>query len=55
MLKKKGQSTLEYLLVLTAIIGAIIIAATKFVKPQVEGSLEHVSNEMGKQVDKISF
>jgi len=55
MLKRKGQSTLEYVLVLTAIIGAIIVAATKFIKPKVESSLEHVSNAMETEVKKISF
>jgi uncharacterized protein (UPF0333 family) len=55
MFKKSGQSTLEYVLILTAIVGAIIITATKFVKPKVEGSVEHVSNEMADQVDRIKF
>ncbi|MDD4953386.1 MAG: hypothetical protein PHG40_00580 [Candidatus Omnitrophica bacterium] len=55
MLRKKGQSTLEYVLVLTAIIAAVIVAATKFVKPRVEGSLDHVSQEMEDQVGRIQF
>jgi uncharacterized protein (UPF0333 family) len=53
--QKKGQSTLEYVLVLTAIVAAIILAATKFVKPRVEGSMDHVSQQMQNQVEKIDF
>jgi uncharacterized protein (UPF0333 family) len=53
--QKKGQSTLEYVLVLTAIVAAIILAATKFVKPRVEGSMDHVSGQMQGQVEKIDF
>lgn len=53
--RKKGQSTLEYVLVLTAIVAAIILAATKFVKPRVEGSMDHVSSQMEDQVKKIDF
>ncbi|MDP2905739.1 MAG: hypothetical protein Q8O22_05500 [Candidatus Omnitrophota bacterium] len=55
MFRKKGQSTLEYVLILTAIIGAIIVAATTFVKPRVEESLNHVTQEMKDQVEKIQF
>ena len=55
MYKSKGQSTLEYVLVLTAIVAAIIFAATQFVKPRVEGSLDHVSKEMEDQVGRIKF
>lgn len=52
---RKGQSTLEYVLVLTAIIGGIIFAATQFVKPRVEKSLDHVTDQMQSQVEKIDF
>lgn len=55
MLKKKGQSTLEYILVFTAIIAGIIFAASKFIQPRVTGSLDHVSGEMKRQVEKIRF
>ncbi len=53
--KKRGQSTLEYILVLTAIIAGIIFAATQFVRPRVEGSLNHVTQEMQNQVNRIHF
>ena len=35
VLSKVGQSTLEYVIVLTAIVAAILFAATQFIKPSV--------------------
>ena len=35
VLSKVGQSTLEYVIVLTAIVAAILFAATQFIKPGV--------------------
>ena len=55
MFSRKAQSTLEYVLVLTAIIAAVIFAASMFIKPKVQSSLEHVSNQMESQVKKIDF
>lgn len=55
MFKRKGQSTLEYVLVLTAIIAAIILAASKWIKPTTERSLQHVTDQMEKQVKKIDI
>ena len=52
---RKGQSTLEYIVVLTAIIAAILFAATKFIKPRVQNSLDNVTNQMEHQVNKIDF
>lgn len=55
MFKKKGQSTLEYVIVLTVIIGVVLVFAAGVMKKQVSGSLDHVSGEMGNQVEKINF
>lgn len=55
MFRNRGQSTLEYVLVLTAIIAGVVFAATKFVKPRVESSMDHVTQEMDTQVKKIKF
>lgn len=52
---KKGQNTLEYAIILTAIIAAIIFAATTYFKPAVENSVSHISNEMLQQVNRIDF
>ena len=50
---KKAQSTLEYILVLTAIVGVIIYAAVTWIKPAVEKSLENANTAIGKAADKI--
>jgi len=55
MLKQKAQSTLEYVLVITAIIAAVIIAAGTFVRPRVQSSLNHVTNQMQTAVEKINL
>lgn len=54
-MRRKGQSTLEYVIILTTIIAAILFAATQFIKPRVEDSLKSVTGEMLKQVRKIEF
>lgn len=55
MLTKEGQSTLEYVLVLTAIIAGVIVAANTFIKPRVEKSLDHITSEMEAQVNRVRF
>ncbi|RJP27416.1 MAG: class III signal peptide-containing protein [Candidatus Omnitrophota bacterium] len=55
MLSKRGQSTLEYVLILTAIIAAIILVANNFVRPRVGSSLDHVTNQMEQQANRIQF
>ncbi|MFA6217551.1 MAG: hypothetical protein WDL87_07905 [Candidatus Omnitrophota bacterium] len=53
--KKKGQSTLEYVLILTAVIAGIIFATTQFIQPRVQSSVNHVTNQMNAMVSRISF
>lgn len=55
MLSKKAQSTLEYVIILTAIIAAMIFAASSFIKPTMENSVNHVTDEVGAQVNRIHF
>ena len=55
MERKKGQSTMEYVIVFTVIVAAIILAASQYVKPSVMGSISHVSSEMEAGVSKINF
>lgn len=55
MRKRKAQSTLEYVIVLTAIVAAIILAATKFIQPRVENSLDTITQKMTDQIGKVSF
>jgi uncharacterized protein (UPF0333 family) len=46
MRNKKGQSILEYVIVLTVIVAAIAIAATQYIKPGVEKSFENVNSSI---------
>jgi len=54
-LRSRGQSTLEYVLILTAIIVAVIVAANAYMRPRVENNLNHVTTEMETQVNRIHF
>jgi hypothetical protein len=54
-MNKKGQSVLEYVIILTAVVAVIIIFANGFLRTRVQNSLEHASTEMEDQVNKISF
>jgi hypothetical protein len=55
MRRRRAQSTLEYVLVLTAIIAVVAAFAAGFLRTKTKDSLEHVATEMGTQVNKISF
>ncbi len=55
MLRKKGQSTLEYVIILTAIIGVVLVFAGGVMKTNTKKSLEHVGQQMENQVTKIDF
>lgn len=52
---KKAQSTLEYVIVFTAIIAGIIIFANTIMKNRVQGSLEDVAGKMENKVKSIDF
>lgn len=52
---RKAQSTLEYVIVFTAIVAAIIIFANSVMKKKVQGSMEHVANEMESKVKTIDM
>lgn len=52
---KKAQSTLEYIIVFTAIVAAIVIAANSFIKNSINSSLNHTANEMSAAVGHINF
>ncbi len=54
LLNRRGQSTLEYVVILTAIIAAVILAVPK-IKQAVQGSFEHAADEMEVQVKKIDY
>ncbi|MGD9014674.1 MAG: hypothetical protein PVI33_01430 [Candidatus Omnitrophota bacterium] len=46
MRKKKGQSILEYVIVLTAIVAAIAFAARQFIAPSVQQALDDSSQSI---------
>jgi len=52
---RRAQSTLEYILVFTAVVAAIIFFANSVLKPKVGNMLEHVANEAETAVNHISF
>jgi hypothetical protein len=52
---RRAQSTVEYVIVFSAIITALIVAAKSYIQPQVKSSIEHVANEMYEGVRKIDF
>lgn len=52
---RKAQSTLEYVIVLAAIIAAVIIFATGTFTTKINSSLEHVANEMQNVVQRIDY
>jgi Flp pilus assembly pilin Flp len=55
MSKRKGQSTLEYVIILTAIIAAIVFAAVTFLKPRVQSSLDNVTSQMQVGVQQLDL
>ena len=55
LINKKGQSTLEYIIIFTAIVGAILLAANTVLKPKVGNMIEHVTSEAENAVNHVSF
>ncbi len=55
MFGKKGQSTLEYVIILTAIIAVVIAFAAGAFRQNVQNSLEHVGTQMQNEVNQINF
>ncbi len=51
--KRKAQSTLEYILVLTAIVGVLIWTAISFLKPAVKNSLNNAGTAISKAAGKM--
>jgi uncharacterized protein (UPF0333 family) len=52
--KNTGQSTLEYMIVLTAIVAAVIVAAPK-IKENTETAFTHAGEEMQSAVENIDY
>ena len=50
---KRGQSTLEYILVLAAVLLALIAAATQFVKPSADRTLSQSQQVIQNSANRI--
>ena len=55
LMKKNGQSTLEYIIIFTVIVAAILIAANGVIKTKVQNMLEHTANQAESAVGHINF
>lgn len=51
---RKGQSTLEYVIILAAVVGAIIAVATMF-KPKLSATYGTLTDKMGAKVGEVTF
>ncbi|MFY9401809.1 MAG: class III signal peptide-containing protein [Candidatus Omnitrophota bacterium] len=54
MRKKKGQSTLEYVIILAAVVGAII-AVGAALKPKLTGTYDTLGDKMQNKVNEVNF
>ena len=54
MHRKKGQSILEYVIVLSAIVAAIVVAASSVIRPGVTTALNSVMGSVGTSANKIA-
>ena len=50
----RGQSTLEYVIILAAVVGAIIVVAAAF-KPKLESSYDTLGSTMQTKVGTVKF
>ena len=51
---KKGQSTLEYVIILAAVVGAIIAVAAAL-KPKIEGTYGTLGTTMQNKANDVTF
>jgi Flp pilus assembly pilin Flp len=52
---KSGQSTLEYVIILAAVVGAIILVATTVLKPKLQTSYGNLTDKMQSKVNEVNF
>lgn len=53
--QKRAQSTLEYIIVFTAIVGAVLVAANTVIRPRVQNIITHTAEQAETAVNHISF
>ena len=51
----RGQSTLEYVIILAAVVGAIILIATTVLKPKLQTSYGNLTDKMQSKVNEVTF
>lgn len=51
---RSGQSTLEYVIILAAVVGAIIAVAA-LLKPKITGSYNSLGDKMKNKVEQVKF
>jgi len=54
MRRCKGQSTLEYVIILAAVVGAIIAVAAAL-KPKLQGTYDTLGSKMQDKVSEVKF
>ena len=52
---RKGQSTLEYIIVFTVVVGAVLFAANTFIKGRMQNMFNHATDQAEKAVNHINF
>ncbi len=52
---KKAQGTLEYIIIFTAIVAAILLASNKFIKNRITNILDHTTGQAEEAVKHINF
>jgi hypothetical protein len=52
---RKAQSTLEYIIIFTAIVGAILVVANGVIKNKVDSMVTHVADQADKAVAHVNF
>lgn len=51
----RAQSTLEYVIILSAVVGAIIVVANTILKPKLQGSYDALTSKMQSKVNEVNF
>ena len=55
MKRCKAQSTLEYVIILAAIIGAIVLIANNVIKSRLQSSYTGLADKMQEKVEEVEF
>lgn len=52
---RKAQSTLEYIIIFTAVVGAILWGANTIIKPKMQNIIDHVGTQAETAVKNVNF